>query len=76
MDAQDKVRGVFYSADHKRCSIQILSLPLLLPYLSPYGGKGGFIQLVIFQDPMWTTLSRGRALEVSRARKSQCARKA
>lgn len=67
LDAQDKVRGAFYSVGHNGQSAQTPSLPLPLPYLSPYQGVGGLIQLVIFQDSMWTTLSRGEALEVSRA---------
>lgn len=76
LDGQDKVRGAFYSFGNKGWSAQTPSLSLPLPYLSPYRGVGGLIQLVIFQDPMWTTLPRGEALEVSRASTSQCAHKA
>lgn len=54
---------------------QTPSFPLPLLYLSPYGVAGDLLLLVIFQDHMWITLSRGGALEVSRASTSQCAHK-
>lgn len=78
LDGQDKVRGAFYSVGHKRRSAQSPSFPLPLLDLSVTvdGVAGDLLLLVIFQEPMWITMSRNGALEVSRASISQCAHKA